>query len=148
MFTDFGAIAPSEMPDMAAANPIPVADLKLSFGLGSLLAIIVVFTSYTIYGFSCYYGYKRDEAMRTASAMVTGKITMRPDGTYVWETEDDVFDEEKWKKEDAERQREEKVKEHAAKVDAIKHDIFNQNKQLSSKADLEADWNEMEEYVS
>eukprot|EP00658_Telonema_sp_P-2_P078218 TRINITY_DN7271_c0_g1_i7.p1 TRINITY_DN7271_c0_g1~~TRINITY_DN7271_c0_g1_i7.p1 ORF type:complete len:1550 (-),score=321.43 TRINITY_DN7271_c0_g1_i7:263-4912(-) len=146
--TDFGSIQNAPLPDLNIVNPLDVGSLDLSFGLGSILAIIVIFTAYTTYGFACYYGYKRDEALRTAAAMVTGKIVMRPDGTYLWVTEDDVFAEDAWEKSEEERIREEKVKEQAAKVDAMKHDIFNQNKALSNRTDLEADWNEMEDYES
>ena len=146
--TDFGAVKGPDMPDMAAISPFPPGGVDLSFSLGSLLAIIVVFTCYSSYGYACYKGYQYDEKLRIATAMVTGKIVMRPDGSYVWQTEDDVFDKEDWEEQEAVRLREEKVAEEASRVEAMKNDVLEQNKLLETKADLDADWEGMEEYES
>ena len=146
--TDFGSAKGPDMPHMDPMDPFPPGGLDIKFSLGSLLAIIVVLTSYTVYGYSCYKGYIYDEKLRTASAMVTGKIVMRPDGSYIWETEDDVFDKDEWEEQEAVRLREEKVAEEASRVESMKNDVFEQNKLLETQADLDADWDDMEEYES
>ena len=146
--TDFGSAKGPDMPHMDPIDPFPPGGLDIKFSLGSLLAIIVVLTSYTVYGYSCYKGYQYDEKLRTATAMVTGKIVMRPDGSYVWETEDDVFDKDEWEEQEAGRLREEKVAEEASRVEAMRNDVFEQNKLLETQADLDADWEDMEEYES